>query len=68
MNNFKTLHEIADAANMSLEELLWFAEREPRLKMALDGIPVGEKDTGIPPKPSELRIVLKRELATIVDD
>ncbi|MDR2170713.1 MAG: hypothetical protein LBP59_11270 [Planctomycetaceae bacterium] len=66
---FNTLYEIADAANMTVSELLAFADREPQLKRELAGIPLGEPDSGIPPKPQELSIVLKRELESFnIDD
>jgi hypothetical protein len=59
-----TLCEIAELANMTVTELLSFAERESRLKAVLEGVPLGVPGTGIPPKPHEMKIVLKQELST----
>jgi hypothetical protein len=61
---YENLNQIAEAANLTVAELLQFAEKEPQLKRAISGIPLGKPDSGIPLRPSELECVLKRELAS----
>jgi hypothetical protein len=65
---YENLNQIAEAANLTVAELLYYAEREPQLKQAISGIPLGKPDSGIPLRPSELDCVLKRELASFGSD
>jgi len=49
----QSLEEIADAAGITVAELVEVADKEPQLSMILKRYPVGEPSNGVPLKPSE---------------